>query len=459
MKVIKNCDSRVTKIINIKKLKDDTQYRLSRYIFPYSYDGRFLIAHMLSNEVIELSECEWNAFNAISTSGVRCGYLRENGLEALALSRYIVESDYDEVKQYKQLVFLLKTISGAKKGLNAYTILPTTGCNARCVYCYEEGYVIKTMTSETADRLIDFICENRSSDTVKLTWFGGEPLANVEAIRRICSGLREHGVQFKSNMITNASLVTKELAHEAKELWNLNKVQVSLDGAREDYDERKRYVSPQKYNYDAVLRSIGYLVDEGFKVLLRCNYDKDNLVGLKNMVDDIAERFGGKENLRLYFHILFQQNDKEDYADQLRAIDDVCAYAESLGLLREGALRSSFRTNYCMADNMENSIVVAPDGALYSCEHLPEGGTWGNLFDGIKDEVKYNELKSEKPLEKECAECSFLPFCTSFRKKNCPDIPKYCRSEKQIEIERHLRSLIRHGNTETENEDEKLQDC
>lgn len=122
-------------------------------------------------------------------------------------------------------------MSGNKKGLASYVILPTTGCNARCVYCYEEGYAVKTMTSETADRLVDFICETRYDDTVKLRWFGGEPLANAKIISYICKGLQERGVPYKSSMVTNASLLTKELAHEAKELWHLERVQVSLDGA------------------------------------------------------------------------------------------------------------------------------------------------------------------------------------------------------------------------------------
>lgn len=38
---------------------------------------------------------------------------------------------------------------------------------------------------------------------------------------------------------------------------------------------------------------------------------------------------------------------------------------------------------------------------------------------------------------------TFLPFCTSFRKKKCPDLPFLCIEEKQVDIERHLRSILR----------------
>ena len=276
MNIINQGDEKVIKIVKKKHLDPDAEYRVSLFTYPYSENGRYLIHNTLTLETAELSETEWKAFEQIRIGPVSAEYLADNGLEQLVLSRYIVETDYDEVKQYKDLIFILKTMFGGKKGLKTYIIFPTTGCNARCTYCYEEGYAVKNMTVETADRLVDYICETRHDDTVRLKWFGGEPLAGVNIIRHICTSLKERGIPYKSGMITNASLVTKELAHEAKELWNLEKVQVSLDGARVDYEERKRYYAPEKYNYDTVIKAIHYLADEGIRVLFRVNYDGDN---------------------------------------------------------------------------------------------------------------------------------------------------------------------------------------
>jgi radical SAM protein with 4Fe4S-binding SPASM domain len=454
MIVIKNGDEKVTRIINKKAVKEDAVYRLSRHIYPYSFNGRHLIVNMMSYEVIELTEQEWDAVMKMKDTAVSISHIRAHGLEQLVLSRYIVEDSHDEIKQYQQTVFLLKTMSGGKKGLSTYTVFPTTGCNARCTYCYEEGYTVKTMTVDTADKLVDFICKTRYNDIIKLRWFGGEPLVNADIIRHICSALSERGVPYTSSMITNASLVTKELAHEARELWKLEKVQVSVDGAKEDYEKRKRYVSPQKYNYESLMQAIHFLADEGIKVSLRCNYDKENIPGLKSMIDDLEKEFGGMKNVSVYFHILYQENFKDDYVSQLKAIDDICEYAEEKGLTQENGLRQGFRANNCMADSMDNTIVISPDGTFFNCEHLPEGATWGNIFDGVTDKEKYNELKAVRPLEKECAECCFLSLCTSFRKKNCPDTPKYCREEKQVKIERYLRSLIR--KTDKNNDNKKV---
>ncbi|MCR4646953.1 MAG: radical SAM protein [Oscillospiraceae bacterium] len=277
MQIIKQGDSRVTKIVNKKNLSSEAEYRLSLYTYLYSENGRYLIRSTLSFEVTELTEAEWNAVAQIKAAPVCYDFIAENGLEQLAMSRYIVETGHDEVRQYQQTVFLLKTMAGKKKGLASYTILPTTGCNARCIYCYEEGYPVCNMTPETADRLVEFICETRQEDTIKLRWFGGEPLANAKIISRICQALQERGVPYQSDMVTNASLLTKELAHEAKELWHLKKVQVSLDGAKEDYTLRKNYYNPEKHNYDVVLRAVHYFADEGIRVNLRVNVDFENI--------------------------------------------------------------------------------------------------------------------------------------------------------------------------------------
>ena len=136
MKIIRNGDSRVTKIINKEKLSNEVEYRLSLFTYLYSENGRYFIRSTLAFEVAELTETEWNAVQLVKAAPVSYDFIVENGLEQLALARYIVEINYDEIHHYQQTVFLIKTMARKKKGLATYTIFPTTGCNARCIYCY-----------------------------------------------------------------------------------------------------------------------------------------------------------------------------------------------------------------------------------------------------------------------------------------------------------------------------------
>ena len=458
MNEIKNGDSRVTKIVYKKKLNNEAEYRLSLFTYLYFESDRYLIRNTLTFEITELNEQEWNAVQQIKGKSVSYGFIAENGLEQLAMSRYIVESDYDEIKQYQQTIFLLKTMAGNKNGLSGYTILPTTGCNARCIYCYEEGYAVKTMTTETADRLVDFICETRYNDTVKLKWFGGEPLANAGIIRYICNALQARGVAFKSSMVTNASLLTKKLAHEAKELWHLEKVQVSLDGAKEDYTPRKNYYNPEKHNYDVVMKAIHYLADEGIKINLRVNVDLDNIDRIPVFLQGIKDEFGEYQNISLYIAPLFQEQHGVRCIELYKRIFELTELQNQLGINKNSkgehnAVR--LRINFCMADSIGKCVVITPDGVFNNCEHLPEAQTWGNIFDGVTDQDKYNELSAAPKVDEQCAKCPFLPECTPFYKNGCPGWFEKCYEYHCMKSEHEMHGLLKGVKTE-EDDDEDL---
>lgn len=458
MKTIKTGDERVAKIIAKKNLSSEAEYRLSLYTYLYSENDRYLIQHTMTREVTELTPREWSAVKLLSEMPRNLDFLQDNGLTELARKRYIVETDCDDVAKYQNMCFLLKTMAKKKNGLGSYTIFPTTGCNARCVYCYEEGYAVKNMTPEIADRLVDFICETRHDDTVTLRWFGGEPLAGVHIIRHICTALQERGVPYKSSMVTNASLMTKELAHETKELWHLKKVQVSLDGAREDYTPRKNYYNPEKHNYDVVMQAIHYLADEGIKVNLRVNFDWENLDRLSGFFRDIKAEFGDMEKITMYIAPLFQVQHTDSITDLYRKMFELEDEMKKLGLTQSTKDHESvrIRVNYCMADSMDSSIVITPDGVFYNCEHLPETQTWGNIFDGVTDQAKFDELKKPLNVDEKCAKCPFLPQCTPFYKNGCPGWFEKCYEYRCLAAEYALHNLLKGENTETEDDDETL---
>ena len=458
MKILTRCDSRVAKIINKKRLEEGAKYRASQFLYTYNEGGRYLLRNTLTKETVELTQNEWEAFSQLIENGADCGFIESNGLTQLALSRFIVESKCDDIQQYQTVIFLLKTMAREKKGLKSYTIFPTTGCNARCVYCYEEGYAVRNMTPEIADRLIDFICETRHDDTVSLRWFGGEPLVGANIIRRICNGLQERGVPYKSSMVTNASLITKELAHEAKELWNLESVQVSLDGAREDYTPRKNFYNPEKHNYDVVMQAIHYLADEGIKVKLRVNFDWENLDRLSSFFREIKAKFGDMENISLYIAPLYQVQHTDSITDLYRRMFELEDEMKSLGLSKSSRDHETvrIRVNYCMADSIDKCIVITPDGIFNNCEHLPETHTWGNIFEGVTDQKKFDELKKPMPVDAKCARCPFLPQCTPFYKNGCPGWFEKCYEYNCMKTEHALHNLLKGENSETDYDDEEV---
>ena len=324
------------------------------------------------------------------------------------------------------------------------------------------------MTPETADRLVDFICDTsaigtsddvKQNDEVYLRWFGGEPLAGASIIRRICTKLSERNVPYRSSMTTNATLLTPEMAKEAKELWHLKKVQVSLDGAREDYELRKNYFAPEKYNYDAAMRAIHLFLEQDIRVSLRVNVDFENIERIPGFFCELKGEFASMDNISVYLTPLYQERQKEDSCiDLYKEINRLTDIQDELGIPRtvrnEQERTSNFHTNLCMADAMGQSIVITPDGVFNNCEHLPETQTWGNIFDGVTDPEKERELSAKPAIDPTCAKCAFLPECTPFYKTGCPGWFTKCYEYRCLNTEYKLEKLLKGVDTESDDDEE-----
>ena len=442
MNIIREGDKRVFDIIGRKNIKADRYYRLSTYTYAYSEDSQHLILSTLTGEIVSLSDSEWSLIDPEKNPVISGASLEGKGFEVLTNNCILVYKDDDDYERYQLAVSILKAMD-KKKGVHTYTILPTTGCNARCTYCYEEGMKICTMCDSTARQVVEFIAKTRGDEEITISWFGGEPLVGSKIISYICTSLNERGIPFKSKMITNASLVTPQLLDEAVNNWHLKSVQVSADGARCDYESRKLFADPKKHNYDKLIEVIGLFLERDIKVTLRCNYDQDNIEGMYSFWEDVHNRYGKSDKLSIYAAMLFQAHDSENCVELRRRMLELTAKAVEQGLIHadNSEKKCRMKTNYCMADSDGRCVVISPEGDLYHCEHLPGNTSYGNIFD-----ESYN-LKSDKRAFMEaadkCRNCRFLPDCTSFFYNGCPDCFEHCDKIKATETEYRLRRINR----------------
>ncbi|MBR6986736.1 MAG: radical SAM protein, partial [Clostridiales bacterium] len=259
----------------------------------------------MTGGIFELSDEEWAVVDPSADLVIQGSDIEAAGLAELVSGCVLVYSTDDDYSRYRFAVTALKAMDRSR-GVKTYTILPTTACNARCVYCYEQGMKVSTMSESTADKVIDFILKTMRSDEITLCWFGGEPLVAANIINRICTGLNEKGVSFKSRIITNASLFTPELLDTAVNVWHLKRAQVSVDGSKSDYEARKLFCSPKIHNYEYLLKTIGIMLDAGLEVTLRCNFDQGNIEGMYSFWEDINNLYGDSDKLRVYSSMLFQ---------------------------------------------------------------------------------------------------------------------------------------------------------
>ena len=430
MKLIFKGDSRVVEIAERLKLRPGTVYRLSRFVYPFETGGKILLKNTLTRQVYELEKSEWDA--------LKNGTPSEEMRDLLARYCFLVEKEYDEVSQYWLALNTLRALQKRPSGISYYTVLPTTACNARCFYCYEEGMRFRSMTEKTAEAVADFICRTKAEGSARIHWFGGEPLMGATTISRICKILRDKDVEFTSEITTNGTLLTPEIAQEAKELWNLKKAQVSMDGAREDYEARKRYIDPVHCNYDTAMRAVELFSDIGASVAVRCNFDEENFPRVEEFIEDCSKRFAGRENVNVYMAELFHSADEEKSRDLYFASKEVENRFGKKGMVVSRIVDRNLRLSHCMADLTGRSVIIDAEGELHYCELELDATPIGTVFEDTPPAWP-------KPLNGTavaCRDCCFLPDCTPFRKFRCPIAPVACKTQMASDTERELIRLL-----------------
>ncbi len=448
LKIIFEGDKFAQKILGAKRIQPNTVYRWSDYAVQHIYDGKRYLYHNFTKVLAATDEAvpalsREARFDAAAVSS-------DKNLTWLVEQRFLVPEQKDETAEYVGFCKVARLIKLKRTGYTGFTILPTTACNARCVYCYEQGMKYVTMTEETVAQAIAFIKKVRDPDK-KLTfrWFGGEPLMGEKIIDKICAALREEDIDFRSTMVSNGSLINDKIIKKMIDDWHLDSIQITLDGVEDEYNRRKNYY----FNYDSaywhVLSRIKMVNDAGIRLNIRVNIDEGNVGGVSEMFEDVKNFISKPELVTVDLAPLFDlQSSEEGLAiwDKSFTVSDELA---EHGFRKAGHYNfRNARFNFCMADMPYRSVVISPEGKLYNCEHLPGQESEGDVWNGFTNTALIKERDSvESPREK-CVGCTFLPECTTF--SHCPNSRVDCRFACQKHMDRMLDRMIPYYLSEAE---------
>lgn len=426
MKLLQDNAAILSGILKDQRLQEGESYRLLHFVVQLPVDEGLLLYNVMTRAVVLLSPEE-----ALS--------MQENpvSVPGLIAKWFAVPLNHDDRKLAREVRAVGKMLEKKPKGIRSFTIFTTTDCNARCFYCYEKGRNRIPMKEETARKVAEFIIKNNPDKKVTLRWFGGEPLYNKGVISLICGKLRNAGFEYRSAMVSNGYLFDDETVAEAIGLWNLKKVQITLDGTEEVYNRIKAFIYREGSPYLRVLGNIHRLLDAGVEVNVRLNIDRHNADDLLVLADVLTKEFGGQKLFCVYSHPLFDagsDNGSVSHTDsQRRELFDARMRLEEKLRERkiafEGNLPDTLKLHNCMADS-DGQILILPDGHLGKCEHYSDDHWFGHLDAAERDETVLKDFKRLREEIDACADCPFYPDC--FRLALCEEAV-HCYPEEREE--------------------------
>lgn len=408
-------------------------YRQLTYIHVCKENSGVLIYNLMTRECIFLSGDEERDY-------LECN-LNSAIVQEMIKKWFLVPSHSDDFALFKQVDNIFRfVVDNKESSLTKFVIYPTTDCNARCFYCFELNCNRISMTEQTARDVAEFIIRKSNGKKVHLMWFGGEPLCNMKAIDIIVDILNKNGINYDSEMISNGYLFSQNIVSNAKNNWNLRKIQITLDGTEEIYNRCKAYVYKDvKSPFLRVLDNIELLLKSGIYVNIRLNMDMHNYEDLQILAQQLVERFGKFDNYLIYISLLFEKcGDKfipRSYEDKIILYQK---YYEIISFVRKHNkgnkyLLSRLRTSkHCMADSNDTTTIL-PDGRLGKCEHFTDSNFYGSIFNDNIDKTCIEYFKEIRDYGEKCHNCTLQPMCLPL--KACPIKPDYCDEfEKEVKI-------------------------
>ncbi|OWP61570.1 hypothetical protein CDA63_18680 [Hymenobacter amundsenii] len=334
--------------------------------------------------------------------------------QALKDGKYLVPVDEDEVEKIREISKAVDMNESNYK----LTINPTMNCNFKCWYCYETHIKNSRMSEDIIRRTNLFISQTAQAESLRyftLSWFGGEPLLYFDDIvlpimKHFSKTCAEAGIHGNIGFTTNGYLIQERMAEQFA-LYNVNNLQITLDGCEEDHD-LIRYVSKSKGSYKEIMSNIKLLLRHGIMVTMRINYTLSNLKKCQNIINDINDVSPEqRQYLLVDFHRVWQ--DKGD--DHLNMSQTVFNAFREAGFAVNSHYAPNNVVSSCYADK-KNSATINYNGDIFKCTardfttnsregYIADSGeiVWENDSQIRRLNAKFNN--------KPCLSCRIMPLC------------------------------------------------
>jgi len=337
---------------------------------------------------------------------------------------YLLEDDADEEKLFNE--WFQRRVVEQDEILTA-TILTTLACNLRCTYCYEKEKLGKSkMSPETMEQTVVWLksrIDQRRIKKVNLIFFGGEPLLNVDAIRKISGEIFpycvERGVEFSAGMATNGIFLTPTLVDELK-TYGFQWLKITFDGDRDQHDQKRIYKGGRG-TFDQIFNNLEKCAGK-LKILLGGNFDQSSAESFQGLLAKISESKFKDDIVAANFKPIMPEMKKAElkgiasscerctYTDfEINKMLDLRSETRKIGLKPTDPINTGPCEFY-----RRNAVTVGIDGKLYKCIAFLgiEGTSIGDVSHQEFNPVGNAMLKASQPFQHEkCSRCPFPPIC------------------------------------------------
>lgn len=388
--------------------------KISNYNFfhPYDEPNRYVAYNSFTNALALVDAAKYQAYLRFEEDNAYA--LDDTFMNSLRKGGFVIEDAVDEIALLRHKLWKSR-YAGTGLGL---TLAPTSGCNFRCVYCYEKDHLGSERMSEETQQAIVRLVEGRASlQALGVSWYGGEPLLAMDIIESMTEQFlalaEKHAFQYSATIVTNGYLLTPEIAERLVQCGIVG-CQITLDGERDTHDVRRPHVSGGK-TYDTILENLKAVDGILPSINVRVNIDRENQSAVQFIQDTINEMH--LKTTTVYPAAILNSNGCHSA--------EACLGNEEYATLEYGFIRSNqdgdrllnkypvLRGNYCGAD-AANAYVIGADGEMYKCwaDIGVHGLSFGNVNGGKHNAMNEIRYMQYDPTQAEgCSTCKFLPIC------------------------------------------------
>jgi uncharacterized protein len=309
-----------------------------------------------------------------------------------------------------------------------YTVCLTQQCNLRCSYCYINKKESK-LSIETAKHIIDFVFKNTPAyEKIELGYFGGEPLLEIELMKKITQIIEEHSLynkeQIQISLVTNGTLYNDEIGQFINE-HNIIYC-VSCDGP--DYvQDSFRCFQDGTGSSSTVSKNIQQAIKELPFVLVNSVYNPTTIEYLPEVVNYFINLGIKQVYLSPDISAKWSLNDTKiisevfqrvawKYIDQYVTGDPIfiSLIDSKIALILRGGYKPLER---CRMGKGE--FAFAPSGNIYPCERLIGSDDGinhciGNIYTGLNYINMICHKIGDQEYNTECSSCSLKQYCMNW---------------------------------------------